>query len=758
MRLDSNNCKRLILFFMYDKNGIIDDYVVYMLEQMKKVSTDIKVICNGLLCEEGRGKLNGVVSDEDIIVRENKGYDVWAYKTGIDTLGWDRICSYDEIIMMNFTIMGPVYPIEEMFYKMDHEDVDFWGITKFTGYEEGDPFGTISYGYIPQHIQSHFIAVRNSLLKTEEFQSYWNNMPEIHNYREAVGFHEAIFTKQFADMGYQWDVYAKLEDEFSRNPVICASKELMQEGRCPFFKRRSFMQDYGNVIDETIGQSTVELYEYIRDYTDYDVNYIWDNILRLENQAIIKKNMHFNYVLPRGFSEDVSEVLKKRKIALIMHIYYEDQAEVCLEYAKSMPEETDVYITTDSEKKLAHVKEVFQGLKCNRLVVKLRENRGRDLSTLIVSYRKEAMNYDYVCYMHDKKVRQLTPQTIGYGFAYKCFENILGTKDFVNNIISTFEKNERLGMMAPPPPNHGQYYFVLGQEWGANYEGTVKLADKLGLSVNISEEYEPVSALGSMFWFRPKALKKLLAYDWSFDDFPSEPVEDDGTILHAIERIHGFVCQDAGYYPAYLMSDRGAAIELTNLEYMIKTLNKTMFANGCSGGSFYEVNHNLEGILNNEMRNRIKETKLYIDIQSQGFMEENIVEAGYDAEEEGFVFECSKKFKDETCFTALRWDPGERGNIAVTKLRIVVVDKEGNKHEFNGDNAISNAFKTEDAFFFLVSDPQITILFGEAIDIEKVYIYADIIPSIDEQSLANMTAMLNNRSISGRIKRKLIGK
>src|SRR5574344_1123973 len=218
-----------------------------------------------------------------------------------------------------------------------------------------------------------------------------------------------------------------------------------------------------------------------------------------------------------------------------------------------MPAQTDVYITTDSEKKLEHVKKVFEDFPCNKKVIRLRENKGRDLSTLIVTYRKEVMDYDYVCYMHDKKVRQLTPQTIGYGFAYKCFENVLASKDFVRNVINTFENNQRLGMMAPPPPNHGQYYFILGQEWGKNYTQTVKLAKKLGLTVSINKNYEPISALGSMFWFRPKALKKLLEYDWKFEDFPDEPVDDDGTILHAIERIHGFVCQDAGYYPAYLL-------------------------------------------------------------------------------------------------------------------------------------------------------------------------------------------------------------
>lgn len=55
------------------------------------------------------------------------------------------------------------------------------------------------------------------------------------------------------------------------------------------FKRRSFMQSYDNIISDTFGQSALEAYNYIDQNTDYDVDMIWQNILRLENQADIKK-------------------------------------------------------------------------------------------------------------------------------------------------------------------------------------------------------------------------------------------------------------------------------------------------------------------------------------------------------------------------------------------------------------------------------------------------------------------------------------
>lgn len=77
---------------------------------------------------------------DDIIEKENKGMDVMAYKAAIDFVGYEKLKKYDELIMMNFTIMGPVTRLEDMFQDMDTRDIDFWGLTLFHGCD-GDPFG-----------------------------------------------------------------------------------------------------------------------------------------------------------------------------------------------------------------------------------------------------------------------------------------------------------------------------------------------------------------------------------------------------------------------------------------------------------------------------------------------------------------------------------------------------------------------------------------------------------------------------------------
>lgn len=568
--------KRVAIYFFYDKDGIVDGYVDYFLEDLKKNLDRLIVVCNGKLTSEGRKKFSKYTNE--IIVRENKGFDVWAYKEGIEYIGWDNLKNYDELIMLNMTIMGPIYPFKEMFDEMDsRKDIDFWGITKFHKFPV-DPWGLIQYGYIPEHIQSHFIAVRKPMLKSYEFKQHWEKMRMINTYFESVSYHESIFTKKFNDKGFKSDTYVNSNDlkDFTDHPIIDYPKKIIKENKCPIFKRRSFFNSYDDFLTRGMGRSSLELFKYIEKNTNYDVNLIWDNILRVENMYDIKNTLHLNYNLPSDYS--LLEDNKSQKIGLFFHIYFEDLIEECFHYVSNVPEYTDIFITTDKENKKIKIENKFSKLK-NKVDVKVIENRGRDVSAFLVPNREEILKYDIACFAHDKKTKQLHPELKGEEFKYKCLENILGNKNFVSNIIDLFIKNPRLGLLSPPAPNHAEFYGNLGREWGENYDITIELLKDLNIKSNVDKSKAPIAPYGTMFWFRPKAMKKLLEKTWVYKDFPEEPNKIDGTILHAIERAYPFVVQEAGFYSANVLNEEFSRIEMTNLGFMLSSLNKTLYSN-----------------------------------------------------------------------------------------------------------------------------------------------------------------------------------
>lgn len=768
MVLNEKECKRLIIYFIYDKQGIVDDYIIYMLEALKQNSLEIAVVCNGLLTKESREKLNGVT--DNIIVRENKGLDVWAYKTVLDSYGWKQLEEFDEVIMMNFTIMGPVYPLSEMFSTMSAKDVDFWGITEFHEFKEGDPFGTIEVGYIPEHIQSHFIAVRSSMLKSSEFQDYWDNMGEIRDYRDAVGKHEAMFTKRFSDKGFTWDVYADMGEGYNNHPILCATKEMLEQKRCPIFKRRSFMQDYDNIINDTVGQSAIEAYKFIEENTDYNVDMIWENILRLENQADIKRNMQLNYILSTTNSKINKEALSNKKIALIIHCYFEDLLSYCVDYISNIPENADVYVTVPSEKMKTLAEQEFSRLNNQVEIIQI-QNRGRDVSALLVATKSFIMNYDYACFMHDKKVMQLKPETIGYGFSYKCFENLLASKEFVENVIDTFDKNPRLGMLMPPPPNHGDYYITLAWEWGENYKNTKKLAEKLGITVPICEEKEPIAPLGTMFWFRPKAMKLLFDQNWQYEDFPKEPNRTDGTLLHAVERIYSYTVQQEGYYPAWVFSDKGASIEITNLNHMVRGLNSVIFNEGSGAGKYPEVRDRLKIQCSqwSEMRGRfggntaLDRATLYVNNGAGYSAELSSTEANTSKE----AAKCDIEFSGLEKYGEIkefRLDPGEASGVTLfDDVKIELLTSTHDMLTFSIRDAITNGIKIKNRMVFISVDPQLVFTLNNPVIASKLRITGTTIANVgneDAKVIYRRTASVGQRvrNFSKRVIRKVKGR
>ena len=52
---------RLGIFCTYDADGIIDDYICYLLQEANKILNHLTVICNGKLTPAGEEKLKNLL-------------------------------------------------------------------------------------------------------------------------------------------------------------------------------------------------------------------------------------------------------------------------------------------------------------------------------------------------------------------------------------------------------------------------------------------------------------------------------------------------------------------------------------------------------------------------------------------------------------------------------------------------------------------------------------------------------------------------
>ncbi len=575
--------KRLGIFVFFDPQGVVGDYVVYLIKGIRPFFSHLKIVVNGEINAAGREQLEPLA--DDFYCRENVGLEVGGYLDAIKKVTWSGLEAYDEVICFNDTVYGPVYPFEEMFTAMEQRsELDFWGITKHYG-APFDPFGTIECGYIPEHIQSTFLAFRKRLFTSAEFQAHWEKLAEVRRYQESIGWHEAIFTEKFTALGYKGDVYVDTEDlrVYTEYPLFMSLTELLKNRRCPIVKRKGFYWDYSYTLEQSAGSEMREAYDYLRYHTSYDTNMIWQDLLRLQHLALLKEQFQLNYILPERTLLADTPISEKLKLAVVCHIHYADEVDNCFKYLPNLPANTRWMIATTTEETRQVIEERCRKFGVwDRTDLQIMTNRGRCLSASLVIWREKLQEFDYVCIVHDKKVKQLKPFNVGAAFRYRCYENLLGSTELVENILETFESEPRLGLLVPPPPNHSAYYSTMcnggwGGEQEGNFEATQKLCERLGISVKMSPEIQVIAPLGVMFWARPAALKTLLDYPWSYEDFPAEPIRDDGTILHALERVYPFVAQAEGYYTGWVFADKTAAMEITNLYYMTKELMEPVY-------------------------------------------------------------------------------------------------------------------------------------------------------------------------------------
>ncbi len=546
--------KRYCICTFWEKNGIVRDYFSYYIKSLADICEKVVVVVNGGITDEGRKNLLSIKNTE-ILQRENFGIDFGAYKAGIENIGYEKLNDYDELLLTNCSCYGPIYPLEDMFKKMEAKDCDFWGITKYTKYR--------------LHIQSYFICINKKMFSSSEFKSYWDDLTLYDNYLDGISEHETKFTEHFENFGFKSDCFIDVDYIKHMGKNCCDpmfySEMLIEKFKLPLVKRKSIVQEnyYSCVRFRFNSSLSNSLIKYLNKNTNYDVNMIYQDILAIHPMSVIQDFFQMYYVLPSEHKTTINTV-KNQKIALILYIYYEDLIDYCLKYAKSMPEGTDIYIVSSKQNVIDLSKEKTKSINEYHFIFRLKENRGRDVSAYLVTCRDVFENYDLICCMHDKK----TPTSVegliyGINFQHHCFENNLATKEYVSNIISMFNDNKYLGLICPPPT-----YIVFHDKLRRNLEHLKNLYEILNLKIPFDKN--PNAPFGSMFWVRKEAIAPLFRKSWTYEDFPDEPLPPNRTISHAIERIYPMIAQEAGFFSAVVMPDFYASNLITNSLYYNK--------------------------------------------------------------------------------------------------------------------------------------------------------------------------------------------
>jgi rhamnosyltransferase len=181
--------KRAAIFAHFNLNNQIANYVFHYIKSLLSVVDKVIFVSTSDLPADAIQKLKSM--NCDVIIRENIGYDFMSWKVGLQTLSLN---DYDEIIICNDSVFGPLYGFDKLFKKMENLPVDFWGITN--SYE------------INEHIQSYFIVFRKQAMQSQNFDFFWKTIKHEKSKYDIVKNYEITLTDTLRKEGLVHTVLA----------------------------------------------------------------------------------------------------------------------------------------------------------------------------------------------------------------------------------------------------------------------------------------------------------------------------------------------------------------------------------------------------------------------------------------------------------------------------------------------------------------------------------------------------------------------
>ena len=261
--------RRACVFAHYDKDDIVDEYVYYYLNELLSVVTKLVFVTVSDIEQKDIDRLEKL--NIDVIKRENIGYDFYSYKVGIESLDLEL---YDELVICNDSVFGPLYSLTNLFDEMNSKKCDFWGIT-----------GSRQYA---RHLQSYFICYRRNVLYSEFFKGFWENLIVIEDKKKLIEKYEVGLSQLLYKQEFQSESFIEYHPSLVEHGLHLKQYYMPKGYQIIRLLKMPFSKYYWDFVGRGINISTSW----------------WDIIILKHQMPFIKKSLFFDEIYKK-------EVLQK---------------------------------------------------------------------------------------------------------------------------------------------------------------------------------------------------------------------------------------------------------------------------------------------------------------------------------------------------------------------------------------------------------------------------------------------------------------
>jgi lipopolysaccharide biosynthesis protein len=549
-------------------------YVPYALKKYREVTDRIVVVTD---IRADHPNFNAINEVADLMVRSPSGQirtSLDGYRLGLAAISSEELKTYDEIIFVDSACYGPIYALRSILDDPRRSSVDFWSVGYFTKKSNA----SIAYKIKLDRVMTlNFFTVNHRVAMSPVFLEFMRANTVFGDSTDYRVRGEYRLHLALDRAGFKWDSFIQPDQIHTSEPLVYEAAELVSLG-CPIIFKDIFSLDPLTVDMQAVDCRAV--FEAIKQSdSDFDASMIWESILPYHPLRLIQSNMDDL----RIFETRPAEVTRRNwdlggKVAVVAHIFYLDVLHEFFELAVNIPCDFDFYISTSSQQHKQRIEARLKSFNCGgRTEVQVVEqNRGRDMSSLFITFRDVMLSgeYSWVLRLHTKRTPQM-PWQIGQSFKRHLIENLVPSKRFVASLFDLLEQPDyrNVGMVVPPVVHIG--FGTLGHSWYSNRKPLEKLAKEMKINVPL-DAHTPVAAYGTMYWFRPEALELMFRYDWKWEDYNLEPNHIDGGLAHVQERLLCYCAQQQGFRTLAVMSTDQAAKNYLKLEYKHQVLSSCL--------------------------------------------------------------------------------------------------------------------------------------------------------------------------------------
>jgi rhamnosyltransferase len=184
--------RRLVIFAHYDPRSRVKRHVEHHLRALREIADTIWFVSSATLPPEELEKASALA--DRAWTRDNVGFDFGMWREALESVDVEQ---WDELVLTNSSVFGPVFPLSEAFTTMDPAKCDVWAMTD-----------NVEHGW---HLQSYFLVARASWLHSESFRRFWNGVEQLEDKISVIQNYEIGLSRFLAREGFEAEALVRID-------------------------------------------------------------------------------------------------------------------------------------------------------------------------------------------------------------------------------------------------------------------------------------------------------------------------------------------------------------------------------------------------------------------------------------------------------------------------------------------------------------------------------------------------------------------